>query len=66
MQAAVFSFSANHCQTRLNFLNFDIDSSRLDVFRVGYMKDSVLFNKLVDILKVVLIVPWPVKCGTGF
>lgn len=55
MQAAVFSFSVNHCQSRLNFLNFDIDSARLDVFLMGYMKESVLFNKLVDILKFVLI-----------
>ena len=40
---------------KANFLNFDIDSTRLDVFLMGYMKESVRFNKLVDIVKFVLI-----------
>ena len=40
---------------KASFLNFDIDSTRLDVFLMGYMKDSVLFNMWVDIVKFVLI-----------
>ena len=30
---------------KASFLNFDIDSTRLDVFLLGCMKDSVRFNK---------------------
>ena len=40
---------------KASFINFDIDSTRLDVFLMGYMKNSVRFNKLVDIAKLVLI-----------
>ena len=39
---------------KASFLNFDIDSTRSDIFLMGYMKDSFQFNKLVDILKFVL------------
>ena len=50
-----------------SFLNFDIDSTRLDVLLMGCTKDSVCFNRLVDIVKFVLILsPWPVKCGMRF
>ena len=38
-----------------SFLNFDIDNTRLDVFLMGYMKDSVCFYKFVDTVKFVLI-----------
>ena len=56
MQAAVFSFFANHFEAdKASFLNFDIDSTRLDVFLMRYTKDSVRFNKLVDIVKFALI-----------
>ena len=53
---------------KASFLNFDIYSTRLDVFLIESMKDSVPFSKLVDIVKFVLIlwVQWPVKCGTAF
>ena len=40
---------------KASFLNFDIDGTSLDVFLMGYMMDSVRFNKLVDIVKFVLI-----------
>ena len=40
---------------KASFLNFDIDSTKLDVFLMGYMKDSVCFIKVIDIVKLVLI-----------
>ena len=39
------------------FLNFDIDSTRLGVFLMGYMKDNVRFSKLVDIFFLIGIHP---------
>ena len=52
---------------KASFLNFDINSTSLDVFLIGYLKDSVRFNKLVGYCETYFnIVPWPVKCGTGF
>ena len=40
-----------------SFPNFDIDSTSLDVFLTGYMKDSACF-KLIDIAKSVLILSY--------